>query len=77
MELFHIKVHPGSKREELKELGEGKYELWIKDPARRGSANRRVKEIVATLADVSIGDVRLLKGGKSPTKTFTVNDDRI
>lgn len=77
MGLFHIKVHPDAKREDVKEIGEGRYEVWIKDPARKGIANRRVREIVAVLASAPVGNVKLLKGGKSPTKTFMVNDDKI
>ena len=72
MKVFNVKVHAGARKEDIKKIKGDRYEIWVKDPAKNGAANRRLREMVADLARVSLSSVRLTKGGKSPSKTFVV-----
>ena len=72
MKVFNVKVRAGAKKENIKKIKGDRYEITVKEPAKNGVANRRIKEIIADLAGVPSNSVRLTKGGKSPSKTFVV-----
>ena len=77
MNTLHLKVHTESNREKIQKIKENRYEIWVKEPAREGKANHRLRELVADIAGVDVKTVNILKGGKSPLKTFIINNDNI
>ena len=64
--LIKVKVHPRSKKEEVKE-GEV-WEVWVREPPLEGRAN----EAVIKLLKKYFKRVRLVKGHRSRLKIFEV-----
>ena len=77
MDTVRIKVHVDAKKETLKKISDDTYEVWIKEPAQRNMANRRLMELVAEIRSVNLKSVRILKGARGITKTFVINDNEI
>lgn len=73
MTLIKVKVHVEANREKVVKTGDNRYEVWIKETAKRGLANRRLVKIVAEIANVSAESVKMIKGGRSSSKTFIIN----
>jgi len=71
--FIKVKVTANSKREEIKKKSENSYLISVKEPAERNLANRRVCEIVASLFNVSIKQVRIVNGHQSPSKMLSIN----
>ena len=74
MKTFNIKVNTGSNKESVKKLKDDQYEISVKDPAKNGKANRRLREIVSNIAKVPFNSVKLVKGGKSFSKRFIIEN---
>ena len=68
-----VKVQAGAKREVIKQKSKDSYALFVKEPAERNLANRRVCEIIASLFNVSIKNVRIINGHQSPSKILSIN----
>ena len=66
MAILRVKVHPRSKKEEVKK-GEV-WEVWVREPPLEGRAN----EAVIKLLKRYFKRVRLVKGQKSRIKVFEV-----
>lgn len=71
---IHVKVHPGSKKEHLEKLKEDHFEIWVKEPAERNLANKRVLEIVRQIFPEA-KRVRIISGAQSPSKLISVDFD--
>jgi len=63
-----IKVHAGSSKEEVKEIGEG-LEIWVKKRAIEGKAN---EEIIKVLKKYFGKPVKIMSGFSSKNKTVEV-----
>ncbi|MEZ6209473.1 MAG: DUF167 family protein [Candidatus Paceibacterota bacterium] len=69
---IHVKVIPGSKKEEVTESKPGYFIMKIKEKAEHNMANDRVIKILQD--KFSTKNVRLINGHQSPSKLFTVGD---
>lgn len=69
--LIHVKVFPESKRESLKKVKEGKYEIQIREKAQMGEANSRVVELLTHYFKGCKG-IKLISGVNRPNKTFEI-----
>lgn len=69
---IHVKVIPGSKKEEVVESKPGYFSMKIKEKAESNMANDRVIKILQD--KFSTKNVRLINGHQSPSKLFTVGD---
>lgn len=67
---IHVRVKPGSKREEVVRKSSDHYVIAVREKAERGEANKRVMKIVSSLFDAP---ARLISGHSSPSKLFSVN----
>ncbi len=67
-----VKVHPNSRKEAFKEVGENKFEIWVKEPALKQLATKRVRFLIADFFDVDIARVVLKTGATSPNKRFEI-----
>jgi len=67
-----IKTHPGSKKLKLIKKAEDSFEVFVKEKAERGLANRATRATLAAYFKVPAGKVRLVKGAKSRNKIFKV-----
>ncbi len=69
-----VAVYPGNKREEIKVLGEHRFEIKVKEPAERNLANVRVKELLAEVYKVEQKQVRMVSGHQNSRKIFSIPD---
>lgn len=69
--LIRVKVFPKSKKEEIKKIKEGKYEVYVREKAEQGEANSRVIEMMTAYFPGCRG-IRLLTGATRPTKTLEI-----
>ncbi len=67
-----IKVVSGARKESVKEVGENRYEIHVKEKAERNMANTRVIELVALLYKISPKAVKIFSGHHSPSKLLSV-----
>lgn len=69
-----VKVYPGQKRDELRVIGENRFEARVKVPAERNLANTRVLELVSGYFSVPVKGVRIVSGHQSPSKILSLPD---
>lgn len=70
-----VKVFAGARKEQVKEVGENRYEIHVKEKAERNMANSRVIELVAGLYKVSSRAVKIFNGHQAPSKLLSVNKE--
>lgn len=73
--LIKIKVFPKSRKEELIDKGNNRYELYIRAEAKRGEANKRVLEYMRDMFPQS-KSIRIIKGHTTPNKHIEVGDNQ-
>lgn len=73
---MYVKVRAlaGQKKEEIKEIGENRLEIRVKEPAERNLANNRIIEILSSYFGVSVKGVRIISGHHHPSKIFSVEN---
>ena len=69
-----VRVVAGARAEKVEALPKGRLKVWVKAPAERNLANKRVRELVAAHLQLPLAKVRLLSGHTSPSKIFSVDD---
>ncbi len=69
-----VRVVAGARQEKLEVLPRGRLKVWVKAPAERNLANKRVQEVVAAHLRVPLARVRLISGHTSPSKLFSVDE---
>ncbi len=69
---IRVKVLAGVKRELVKELGENRLEIHVKEPAEQNLANKRVSEILSARLGVSVKKIKIINGHHHPVKLFSV-----
>lgn len=69
--LVKVRVTPGSRRERIERTPQG-WRISVREPAERGAANERAREIIAREHGVPLSAVRLAKGHHSPVKIFSI-----
>jgi uncharacterized protein YggU (UPF0235/DUF167 family) len=74
---MYIKVEavPDAHRERIEQISETRYRVWVREPATRNLANRRIGALLADFFEVKEKQVRLLTGHRSSSKMYSV--DRI
>jgi uncharacterized protein (TIGR00251 family) len=70
----HVKVHPKSKKDHILELKEKHFEIWVKEPAEKNLANKKIIEILKNHF-ILANRIRIISGHHSPTKLFSVDFD--
>ena len=67
-----VRVFPESKKEKFLKINEDHFEAYVKEPAVRNLANKRVTELVSAHFAVPLGKVRLVSGHRSRSKIFRI-----
>jgi len=67
-----VKVIAGSKKELIQKKSENSFFIWVKEPAERNLANKKVCEIIAKEFNVSVKTVRIISGHHSPSKILSI-----
>lgn len=70
--LVKVKIHPKARAERVEKKGEDSLELWVREPAERGRANKAAASLLAEFFGVNDAAVRLLRGGRRPNKIFEI-----
>ena len=70
-----VKVFAGTRKQQVKEVGENRYEIYVKEPAERNMANSRVIELVAELYKISQKAVKIFSGHHSPSKLLSIRKE--
>jgi uncharacterized protein YggU (UPF0235/DUF167 family) len=66
-----VRVVANASREEVV-VENTRYRISVKEPAKSGRANERVRTLLAQTLGVSVAQVRLVRGQTTPSKLFTV-----
>ncbi|PCI29161.1 hypothetical protein COB55_02755 [Candidatus Wolfebacteria bacterium] len=69
-----ILVTPHAKKETLKEIGNNRLQISVKERAERNMANSRVRELVSEHLKVPLTGVRIISGHQNPSKMISVAD---
>ena len=67
-----VKVKPGAREEYIKEIGEGNFEVAVKEPPVQGKANRAVVRALAEYFHVSQSQVSIVFGYTSRNKIVEI-----
>jgi len=68
-----VKVQAGAKKEIITKKSKDTYIISVKEKAERNMANKRICEIMASLYNVQIKNIRIVNGHHSPTKMLSIN----
>lgn len=68
-----VKVQANAKKEIIKKKNTETYIISVKEKAERNQANIRVCEIISSIFEVSLRNVRIINGHQSPSKILSVN----
>lgn len=67
-----MRVTPGAKKEYIKQMGEAAFDVYVREPAQKNMANRRVCALMAEQFNVEVGDVRIVSGHRARGKMLTI-----
>jgi len=67
-----LKVHPGSRQNEVLGLRDGLLEVKVAAPANEGRANSELVAFLAKLLDVAKSDISVLRGAASRIKVLSI-----
>lgn len=67
-----VKVWASAGKEAIKKTGEYHYEVFVRQPAKEGGANRRVQQLVAEDLGLEPRALRLISGFQRPNKIFQI-----
>lgn len=70
--LIRLKVHAGAGKAELREKAADAYEVWVREPAENGRANRAALKALARALSLDAARLRLVKGATMPSKIVRV-----
>ncbi|MEY4747562.1 MAG: hypothetical protein RLZZ416_611 [Candidatus Parcubacteria bacterium] len=70
--LVKVKVRTGVRRESVRKVADDRFEIAVREKPERNAANSRVIELLALACKVPGKHVRIVKGHRSPSKTFSV-----
>lgn len=72
--FIKIKTHPQSKEEKILKKSEDSFEVYVKEKAERGLANKAVIKVLAAYFKMPASKIRLIQGAKSRSKIYEKQD---
>ena len=69
-----VKAFPCARKEQVVQLNEEAFEIYIRESAQGNMANMRVRECIAMQFGVTLDAVRLQTGHRSRKKVFVVTN---
>ena len=69
-----VKVKPNAKKEEIKEIEPGFYEIRVTVVPEKGKANKKVIEVLSKHLKVPKSKIKLVRGETSREKIFEISD---
>lgn len=70
--LLKVKCRPGAREDKVIRRSPDSFEVWVRAPAERGLANAAVLALLARALGLPAARLRLVKGGRSPSKIVSV-----
>ncbi len=70
--LIKVKAYPGAKNQEIVKNRQDSYEVWVKAPPRQGQANREIRQALAKYFNLSLDQIRLVRGFNQSNKLFEI-----
>lgn len=67
-----LKVHAGAKEDRLIRKGPDRYEVWVRQPAEDGRANRAVLALLSKHVGIPAGRLWIIKGARASSKIIAV-----
>jgi uncharacterized protein YggU (UPF0235/DUF167 family) len=67
---IQVRATAGAKKESIEAVGTNKWRVSVRAKAERGSANARIKEVLAEHLGIEVKMLRLVKGATSSSKLF-------
>jgi len=71
-----IKVNPGSKKQNIRQTGLGKYKINLLSPPSKGKANQELIEILADCFKIPETSIIIVKGHKSRLKRIFIESSK-
>lgn len=71
--ILSVKVHPRSKKQEIKKLDEDSYKIHVTSAPSKGEANEEVLKIIARHLAVPVSRVKIARGHRSRSKLITIH----
>lgn len=71
-QVVRVKAVPDARREKLEVLAPHSYRIAVREPAQEGSANARIRHVLALRYGVPLTQVRLQTGATSPNKRYHI-----
>jgi hypothetical protein len=69
---IQVTVHTKTKKEEVLEVKPGYFEIWIREPAERGLANKKVLELIKKHLKFE-GQIKIVSGHHHPKKMISID----
>lgn len=69
-----VKVNPGARKEIIKKKSSDSYLISVKEKAENNMANKRVCEVVASLCEVPLKNVKIISGHHKSSKLLLINN---
>ena len=71
----HVYVKTGQRQESVKEVGESRLEISVREKPERNEANRRVLELVREYFKNPAGGVKIISGHHSQGKLIKIGNE--
>ena len=68
-----VRVTPGAPKERVEKKSADHVNVWVRQPAERNLANKRVIEIIRELFRVTEGEVKIISGHRSLSKIISID----
>lgn len=70
-----VKVKPNARRQEIQEINEGEYRVYVLSPPSEGKANKEVIDVIASHFHLPRSRVKIVRGRKSREKIVILECD--
>ncbi|NCS99048.1 DUF167 domain-containing protein [Candidatus Parcubacteria bacterium] len=75
MTYIRAKVHPNSKKEEIKQISDNRFEIWLREKPERNQVNKKLCQIIGQRFDNPKGGVKILSGHHQRIKLLKVGNN--
>lgn len=69
-----VRVKAGEKKEKIDKKAENTFYISVKEKAENNQANRRICEIISSLYNVQLKEVKIVSGHHKGSKLLLIND---
>ena len=73
--LIRVKVTAKAKKDDVKEVKEGLFEIRVREKKEAGLANRKMLSILAGYFGLPEKKIKIIKGHRSPSKIIDIRTD--